>query len=172
MCNCHEYKWKNAYIEDLIAWGISICLFRWRLGCINTCVCIGAHFFHIFGFFSRTTWCILMKLGRDEVLMVPYKCCCFSAKSGQRWIQGGAKIGHIGSHSSKNIFRPEGYSNKPNSLQWSRSMWEEVLLILVPLRSQIFDAILTFFRTLSFGLILTHSQPLLQNYSMDFDETW
>ena len=37
-----------------------------------------------------------MKLGRDEVLMVPYKCCCFSARSAQGWIQGGAKIGHRG----------------------------------------------------------------------------
>ena len=42
--------------------------------------------FHIFDFFSRTAWCILMKLGRDEVLMVPYKCCCFSARSAQGWI--------------------------------------------------------------------------------------
>ena len=33
-----------------------------------------------------------MKLGRDELLMVPYKCCCFSARSAQ----GGAKIGHGG----------------------------------------------------------------------------
>ena len=37
-----------------------------------------------------------MKHGRDEVLMVPYKCCCFSARSAQGWIQGGAKIGHGG----------------------------------------------------------------------------
>ena len=37
-----------------------------------------------------------MKLGRDEVLMVPYKCCCFSARSAQGRIQGGAKIGHGG----------------------------------------------------------------------------
>ena len=36
------------------------------------------------------------KLGRDEVLMVPYKCCCFSARSVQGRIQGGAKIGHGG----------------------------------------------------------------------------
>ena len=50
--------------------------------------------FHIFNFFSRTTWWILMKLGRDKVLMVPYKCCCFSARSPQGRIQGGAKIGH------------------------------------------------------------------------------
>ena len=41
-----------------------------------------------------------MKLGRDELLMVPYKCCCFSARSAQGRIQGGAKIGHGGSPSS------------------------------------------------------------------------
>ena len=52
--------------------------------------------FHIFNFFSRTTWWILMKLGRNEVLMVPYKCCCFSARSAQGRIQGGAKIGNRG----------------------------------------------------------------------------
>ena len=38
----------------------------------------------------------LMKLGRDEVLMVPYKCCCFLARSAQGRIQGGANIGHGG----------------------------------------------------------------------------
>ena len=37
-----------------------------------------------------------MKLGRDEVLMVPYKCCCFSARSAPGRIKGGAKIGHRG----------------------------------------------------------------------------
>ena len=52
--------------------------------------------FHIFDFFSRTAWWILMKLGRDEVLMVPYKCCCFSARSPEGRIQGVAKIGHGG----------------------------------------------------------------------------
>ena len=52
--------------------------------------------FHIFNFFSRTAWWILMKLGRDEVLMVPYKCCCFSDRSTKRRIQGGAKIGQGG----------------------------------------------------------------------------
>ena len=71
--------------------------------------------FHIFIFFSRTAWWIFMKLGRDEVLMVPYKCCCFSARSAQGRIQGGAKIGHGGSPSSRIFFfRPEGYSNKLN----------------------------------------------------------
>ena len=71
---------------------------------------------YIFDFFSRTTWWILMKLGMDEVLKVPYKCCCFSTRSVQGRIQGGAKIGHGGSPSSGNFFfRPEGYSNKPNA---------------------------------------------------------
>ena len=56
--------------------------------------------FHIFDFLSRTAWWILMKLVRDKVLMVPYKCCCFSARSPQGRIQGGAKIGHRGSPSS------------------------------------------------------------------------
>ena len=37
-----------------------------------------------------------MKLGGDEVLMVPYKCCCFLVRSVQGRIQGGAKIGHGG----------------------------------------------------------------------------
>ena len=102
--------------------------------------------FHIFNFSSRTAWWILMKLGIHEVLMVPYKCCCFSARSSQGRIQGGAKIGHGGSPSSRNFFfRPEGYSDKPNAWQWPRSMWEEVLLFLVPFRSQIFDAFLTSF---------------------------
>ena len=71
--------------------------------------------FHIFNFYSRTARWILMKLGRDEVLMVPYKCCCFSARSTQGRIQGGAKIGHGGSPTSRNFFRPEGYSDKPNA---------------------------------------------------------
>ena len=34
-----------------------------------------------------------MKLGRDEVLMAPYNCYCFSARSAKGRIQGGAKIG-------------------------------------------------------------------------------
>ena len=29
-----------------------------------------------------------MKLGRDEVLMIPYKCCCFSARSAQGGVFG------------------------------------------------------------------------------------
>ena len=94
-----------------------------------------------------------MKLGRDEVLMVPYKCCCFSARSVQWRIQGGAKIGHWGSPSSTNFFfRLEGYSNKPNEWQWSRSIWDEVLFFLVPFRSQIFDAFWRLFGLSHFAL--------------------
>ena len=36
-----------------------------------------AYAFQIFDFFSRTAWWIFMKLGMHEVLMVPYRCCCF-----------------------------------------------------------------------------------------------
>ena len=35
-----------------------------------------------------------MKLGKDEVLKVPYKCCCFSARSAPGRTQDRAKIGH------------------------------------------------------------------------------
>ena len=69
---------------------------------------------HIASLFYRTVLWIFKKLGRDEVLMVPYKCCCFSARSVQG--QGVVKIGHGWSPSSTNFFfRPEGYSNKPNA---------------------------------------------------------
>ena len=40
-----------------------------------------------------------MKLGMDEELKVPYKCCFFSARFAKGRIQGGAKIGHGGSTS-------------------------------------------------------------------------
>ena len=79
-----------------------------------------------------------MKLGRDEVIMVDYKFCCFSAISTQGQLQGGAKIGHGLPFFNELFFRPEGYSNKPNAKQGLRSMWDEVLLFLVPFRSQNF----------------------------------
>ena len=52
--------------------------------------------FNIFNFFSRIAQWILMKFGRDEVLLLLYKCCCFSVRSAKGRIQGGAKIGHGG----------------------------------------------------------------------------
>ena len=80
-----------------------------------------------------------MKLGGDEVLMVPCKCCCFSARSDQDRdeelmvrhlcigflanstqgrIQGGAKIGHLEVPSPKDFFfRLESYINKPNTVE-------------------------------------------------------
>ena len=71
---------------------------------------------HIVSLYYSTAKWMFTKLGRDEVLMVPYKCCCFSARSPQGLIPGGAKLGHAGSPSStKFFFRLEGYSNKPNS---------------------------------------------------------
>ena len=51
---------------------------------------------HIVSLSYRTSRWIFTKLGRDEVLMVSYKCCCFSARSVQGRIQGGAKVGHGG----------------------------------------------------------------------------
>ena len=41
-----------------------------------------------------------MKLGRDEVLMVPYKWCCFSARGGSRAGQNEVKGGPLLQYSS------------------------------------------------------------------------
>ena len=70
---------------------------------------------YIVSLYYRTAEWMFTKLGRDEVLMVIYKYCCFSAGFVQGRIQGGAKIGHRGSPSSTNFFRLEAYSNKPNA---------------------------------------------------------
>ena len=51
---------------------------------------------HKVSLYHRTASWMFTKLGKDEVLMVPYKCCCFSARSVQGRIQGGAKIGQRG----------------------------------------------------------------------------
>ena len=103
---------------------------------------------HIGSLSYRTTWWMFMKLDRDEVLMVPHLCLGFSSNSTQGRIQGGAKIGQWGFHSQKDFFfRVEGYSNKPNTWQWSKSKWEVALLFLVPFWSQIFYAFWTSFWT-------------------------
>ena len=52
----------------------------------------------MFSICAWTAWWILTKLGRDEVPMVPNKCCCFSARSAKGWIQGGAKCAPEGPH--------------------------------------------------------------------------
>ena len=63
-----------------------------RGGCTNVCLYMGTHIQLSY----RTDLWIFTKLGRDKVLMVPYKCCYFSARSIQGRIQGGAKIRHGG----------------------------------------------------------------------------
>ena len=58
------------------------------------------------------------KLGRDEVLMAQHMHKDVLAIFAQGADPGRGKIGDRGgggSPSSKNFFRPEGYSNKPNS---------------------------------------------------------
>ena len=70
---------------------------------------------YIVSLYYRTAERMFTKLGSDEVLMVIYKYCCFSARSVDGRIQGGAKIGHRGFPSATNFFRLEGYSNKPNA---------------------------------------------------------
>ena len=57
-----------------------------------------------------------MKLDRDEVFMVPYKCFCFSDQINLGADQGRGKNNSQGSPSAKNFFfGPERYSNKPNT---------------------------------------------------------
>ena len=50
---------------------------------------------HIVRIYRIALW-MFTKLGRHEMLMVLYKCFCFSARSVQGRIQGGAKIGQGG----------------------------------------------------------------------------
>ena len=90
MCNFHVCKWKNAYIIDLNALWILmnfLCIYLGKKG--------GGALMHVYvwehniSLYYSTAWWLFTKLGRDEVLMVPYKCSCFSARSPQGRIQGG-----------------------------------------------------------------------------------
>ena len=109
---------KNAYIKDLNALRILmnfLCIYLSEKGG-GGALMLEYVWEHISSLYYRTASWMFTKLGRDEVLMVPYKCCCFLARSVQGWIQGGAKIGHRWSLSSSNFFfRLEGYSNKLNA---------------------------------------------------------
>ena len=78
--------------------------------------------------FKLISWWILMKFGRDEILMVPYKSCCFSARVAQGRLQGGAKL-VTGSPSLMNFFRLDGYSNSNRMHSYDLEVWEEVLLV-------------------------------------------
>ena len=70
---------------------------------------------HIVSLYYRTAKGMFTKLGRDEVLMVPYKCCCFSARSVQGQIHDGAKIGHGVPFLNELLLQTERYSNKRNA---------------------------------------------------------
>ena len=52
-------------------------LFRWRKVGGGVALMHVYVWEHIVSLSYITAWWIFMKLGRDEVLMVPYKCCCF-----------------------------------------------------------------------------------------------
>ena len=138
LCNFHVYKWEKAYIKDLNAWRFLMnfwCIYldEGKAGALMHVYVLE----HIGSLSYRTSWWMLTKLDRDEVLMVPHLCLGFSANSTRGRIQGGSKIGQWGFPSQKDFFvRFEGYSNKPNTWQWSKSIWEEALLFLVPFWSQ------------------------------------
>ena len=72
---------------------------------------------HIVSLYYRTAEWMFTKLGRHEVLMVPYKSCCFFGKIRPGADPGrGAKIGHGGpllQHTSASDWK--AISNKPNA---------------------------------------------------------
>ena len=84
-------------------------LFRWRKRGGGVALMHVYVWEHIVSLSYRTDRWIFTKLGRDEVLMVPYNCCCFLARSIQWRIQGGANIGHRAPSSKKFFFRPGCY---------------------------------------------------------------
>ena len=87
-----------------------------------------------FGKFShRTDWWKLTKLCRDDVLMALHMRLGFSARYAQRWIKGGAKIGHWGASSPKDFFRSECNSNNPNASSCPELKYRDCLLFgLIP----------------------------------------
>ena len=77
----------------------------------------------------RTDWWILTKLGRDEVIMALHMRSGFFARSAQRWIQGGTKIGQWGVPSLEDFFfRSECNSNKPNASSYPDLKYPDCLL--------------------------------------------
>ena len=70
---------KNAYIKDLNALRILMIFLCIYLGEKGVGVAL-MHVYvweHIVSLYYRTSKWMFTKLSRDEVLMVPYKCCCF-----------------------------------------------------------------------------------------------
>ena len=70
-----------------------------RGGVTYACICMGIH-----SLSYRKGWWMLTKLGRDEVIMALQMRLGFSARSAQRWIQGGVKIGQWGALFQKDFF--------------------------------------------------------------------
>ena len=93
-------------------------------GFTNACICMGTH-----SLSYRTDWWILTKLGRNEVIMALHMRLGFLARSAQRWIQGGTKIGQWGVPSLEDFFfRSECNSNKPNASSYPELKFPNCLL--------------------------------------------
>ena len=93
-------------------------------GVTNACICVGTH-----SVSYRTDWWMMTKHGRDEVIMALQMGLGFLARSAQRWIQGGAKIGQWGAPSPKDFFfRSECNSNKPNASSYHELKHRDCLL--------------------------------------------
>ena len=79
-------------------------------------------------FSYRIDWWMLTKLGTDDVIMTLLMRLGFSARSANRWIQGGAKISQWGAPSPKDFFRLECNSNKPNASSYPELKYCDCLL--------------------------------------------
>ena len=72
---------------------------------------------------------MLTNLGGDEVIMALHMRLGFLARSTQRWIQDGTKIGQWGAPSPKDFFfRSECNSNKPNASSYPELKYPDCLL--------------------------------------------
>ena len=142
------------------------------------------------------THSMLVRLGMDEVLKVPYKSCCFWARSARGQIQGGAKIGRRGSPLNLVILADSRIANyivlraqKPKAPVTYCDHGLSVVFLSVHrpfdnLHFQLFSSpepkaqvsychsAPSVVRPSSSVCKLSHFQLLLQNRLIDFDETW
>ena len=88
----------------------------------------------------RIAWWLFTKLGRDKVLMTPPHLYWLLGK-----IRPGVDPGQGHNSSMRGLlqrtssYELEDYNNKLNIYQWSKSIWEEVLIYLVPFWCLVFD---------------------------------